>query len=73
MLSPQRSAACLLAGVLLFAGCQTTPRVTTQTAPGANLAQYQTYNFMDKLGTDTAGYTSINTQWLKQAVGHELA
>lgn len=68
-----RSASLALAGAALLLGaCETTPRVTTQTAPGANLGQYQTYGFMDKLGTDTAGYTSITTQWLKAAVSHEL-
>jgi len=68
-----RSATLLLAGAALLLGaCETTPRVTSQTAPGANVGQYQTYNFMEKLGTDTAGYTSITTQWLKQAVSREL-
>lgn len=62
-----------LAGAfLLLAACESTARVSTQTAPGANLAQYQTYDFMEKLGTDAAGYTSITTQWLKQAVSREL-
>jgi hypothetical protein len=62
----------MASSTLLFVACESTPRISTQTAPGANLGQYQTYNFMDKLGTDTAGYTSITTQWLKDAVSHEL-
>lgn len=70
----RRSAVLVLLGAsLLLGACETMPRVTSRTAPSANLAQYQTYNFMGKLGTDTAGYTSITTQWLKDAVSRELA
>lgn len=59
--------------LLMLAACQTTPRITSQTSPQADLKQYRTYAFMDKLSTDQAGYTSINTQLLKSAVGRELA
>ena len=58
---------------LLLAACQTVPRITSQTSPQADLRQYRTYAFMDKLSTDEAGYTTINTQLLKAAVGRELA
>lgn len=61
-----------LIAVASLAACQSTPRVSSQTAPGAQLSQYQTYAFMDKLSSDQAGYTSITTQWLKAAVSREL-
>jgi Domain of unknown function (DUF4136) len=57
---------------LSIAACQTPPRVTSQVAPAANLAQFHSYAFMDKLSTDTAGYTSITTQVMKEAVTREL-
>ena len=58
--------------VVALAACETTPKVTSQTAPGVQMSQYQTYAFMDKLSSDKAGYTSITTQWLKSAVSREL-
>jgi hypothetical protein len=42
-------------------------------APAANLAQFHTDAFMDKLSTDTAGYTRITTQLMKEAVPGELS
>jgi hypothetical protein len=57
----------------IAAACQSTPKISSQTAPQANLTQYHTYGFMEKLGTDTAGYTSITTQLMKDAVSRQLA
>jgi hypothetical protein len=65
--------AVLMLATLQLAACQTAPRVTSQVAPAANLAQFHTYAFMDKLSSDTAGYTSITTQIMKEAVTRELA
>jgi hypothetical protein len=59
--------------VLFLAACQTAPRITSQTAPQADLRQYHTYAFMEKLSSDADGYTSINTQLLKASVARELA
>lgn len=70
--SRPQSAILLLWAVLCLAACQTAPRVTSQVAPKANFAQFHTYAFMDKLSTDTAGYTSITTQLMKEAVTREL-
>jgi len=62
-----------LCAALLLGACQSAPRVTSQVAPAVNLAQFHTYAFMEKLSTDTAGYTSITTQLMKEAVVRELA
>ena len=59
--------------LLFLAACQTAPRITSQTAPQADLKQYHTYAFMEKLSSDDAGYTSITTQLLKASVSRELA
>jgi hypothetical protein len=56
-----------------LAACQTGPRVTSPAASAVNLAQFHTYAFMDKLSTDTAGYTSITTHIMKEAVARELS
>ena len=66
-----RTTTALCAAILLGA-CQTPPRITSQAAPAVNLAQFHTYSFMEKLSTDTAGYTSITTQLMKEAVTREL-
>jgi hypothetical protein len=73
VLAPAARAALPAFAALLLAACQTAPRITSQTAPQVDLEQYRTYAFMEKLSTDGAGYTSINTQLLKAAVGRELA
>ena len=68
-----RNAIALACTALILGACQSTPKISSQTAPQANLAQYHTYGFMEKLSTETAGYTSITTQLMKDAVGRELA
>jgi hypothetical protein len=73
VLAPAARAALPAFAALLLSACQTAPRITSQTAPQVDLEQYRTYAFMEKLSTDGAGYTSINTQLLKAAVGRELA
>ena len=67
-----RSIVALACTAAIVAACQSTPKISSQTAPQANLAQYHTYGFMEKLGTDTAGYTSITTRLMKDAVSREL-
>ncbi len=62
---------CALAASFLF-GCQAKPSVRTQLAPGANLAQYKTYDYFDKLSTDKRGYTTILTRNIEGAVDREM-
>jgi len=68
-----RTYSLLAASVLVLAACQTKPVISSQAAPQIDLTQYRTYAFMDRLSTDNAGYTSITTQLLKQAVEREMA
>lgn len=65
----------LAAAVVLMAlaACQTRPEVRTQSAPDLQIARYATYGFIDKPGTDTAGYTTLTTRYLEQAVSREMA
>jgi len=67
-----RAALPVVAGLFLVA-CQTAPRITSQTSPQADLKQYRTYAFMEKLSSDNSGYTSINTQLLRASVARELS
>jgi hypothetical protein len=68
-----RNIVALACTAAIAAACQSTPKISSQTAPQANLAQYHTYGFMEKLGTDTGSYTSITTRLMKDAVSRELA
>jgi hypothetical protein len=57
---------------IALVGCQTTPTIRTQIAPDANLAQYHTYDYFEKLGTDKHGYTTITTRDIQMAVDREM-
>lgn len=58
--------------LLVLAACSTTPSVKVQTAPGANISQYDTFGFVSPLGTDRSGYASFLSQDLKQATQSAL-
>lgn len=66
---------CAIAGVLallLVAGCTTGPSIYTNKDPGADFANYKTYNFMTPLGTDRPGYSSVLSEYLRTAASREL-
>lgn len=62
----------LLAIGALIQGCASGPEIRADANPEANFAQYRTFAFLDPLATDKAGYSSILTSYLKQAVRREL-
>ncbi len=61
----------LLAVAILWA-CTSAPVVKTNTDPGVDLHAYKTFGFMQPLGTDKAGYTSLVTQQLKTSARREM-
>lgn len=63
----------LAAMVTLLAGCATGPRIFTNTDPAADIGSFRTYNFVQPLGTDRAGYSSLESQFLRTAVNRELS
>jgi Domain of unknown function (DUF4136) len=65
----------LVAAVMLaaLAACQTRPEVRTQSAPNLDIGPYTTFGFVEKPGTDTAGYTTLTTRYLEEAVSREMA
>jgi hypothetical protein len=72
LLSRQRAiwgAALLLLGV---SACETLPKIRTETAPGADMSQYHTYDFFDKPSTDRRGYKTITTRTIEDAVDREM-
>jgi len=57
--------ATLLVG--LMAACSNAPIVRSDYDPRADFASYRTFAFMEPLGTDRAGYTTLLTERLKRA------
>lgn len=58
--------------VLLLNACVSTPVIRVNTDKHADFSAYHTYGFVEPLGTDKAGYTTLVTKYLKQAVSQEL-
>lgn len=61
-----------LAAMTTLAACASGPEVRTLADPTANFTQYQTFGFVDPLGTDSRGYQSIVSQQLKTATRREM-
>ena len=62
-----------VAVLTVLAACQTHPQIRSQSAPNLDLTRYTTYGFMEKPSTDTAGYTTLTTRYLEEAVSREMA
>lgn len=64
-----------IAGMLaamLLAGCASGPSIYVNADPAANFSGYRTYNFMNPLGTDRPGYSSVLSEYLRTAASREL-
>ena len=61
--------------VLMLAGCASSgPRITVNFAPGADLSNFQTFNFMQPLGTDRSnGARTPRSTMLMNSVSREMA
>ena len=59
---------------LILTGCASGPTITVNSAPGTDLSKFQTYNFMQPLGTDRSNgaRTAISTM-LISSVSSEMA
>lgn len=53
-------------------GCASTPRTTTQAAPGVDIGSYNTFSYISPLGTDRSGYTSFLSKSLMSATRSTL-
>jgi len=64
--------AILLVPVLLLNACISAPEIRVNSDDNADFSNYHSYGFVEPLGTDKAGYTTLVTKYLKQAVSLEL-
>lgn len=64
----------LLAGLLLgLAGCQAAaPKVYTQVAPEFDIARYKTYGFIERPASEAAGYRTMTTGYVRDAVARQM-
>lgn len=65
----------LLCAFLLFvllAACSNAPIVRSDYDPRADFSSYRSFAFMEPLGTDRAGYTTLLTERLKRAVALQM-
>jgi len=68
-----RLSAALLGILFLLSGCATSgPEITSDRNPQIDALELRTWAWVDPLGTDRAGYETIVTMRLKQAVQAEL-
>ena len=69
----QNGKALALALVLsAIAGCASSPTVSVQQDSSADFSRFQTFGFLEPLGTDRQGYQTIVSQTLRQAATREM-
>ena len=56
----------------LLAACSNAPVVRSDFDPRADFASYRTFAFIEPLGTDRAGYTTLLTERLKRAAALQM-
>jgi uncharacterized protein DUF4136 len=62
-----------VAGCLaILTACASKPVVRTQSAPALDIQRYQSFGFVEHPDTDKAGYTTLVTRYLKDAVTREM-
>lgn len=61
-----------IAAALLLTACASSPRIETRQAPDVDFSEYETFAFVDPLGTDRAGYASLISRQLKFSIRREL-
>ena len=60
------------AALAVMAACSSGPQIRFSADPGASLAGYRTFNYLNPLGTDREGYESLVSTSLKEATTAEL-
>jgi Domain of unknown function (DUF4136) len=72
---PQRILRCsalLVFGAALLACATPQPEIRTRAAPDAVYSSYSTFGFPEQTGTDRGGYSTIVTDYFKQAVRDQM-
>jgi hypothetical protein len=62
----------IVASVILFAGCASTPKAYYNADPNVGFTQYKSYGFLEDLSTDRNNYESMESNFLKVAVAQQL-
>jgi hypothetical protein len=61
-----------MASLLALTACASKPIIHTQVSPALEIQRYQTFGFVEHPDTDKAGYTTLVTRYLKEAVSREM-
>jgi hypothetical protein len=72
LVRPRRYAIVGMLAAVILAGCTSGPSIYVNADPSANFSGYRTYNFMQPLGTDRPGYSSVLSEYLRTAASREL-
>ena len=72
MKSILRNAGIALALAALTAGCASEPNTIINSDPQADFTKYRTYGFISDLATDSQGYDSLLSNFLKVAMSQEM-
>lgn len=72
MPSLSRALSCCVLALLALSGCAVSPTITTDAAPDADFAGFQTFSFLPSLSTDRAGYHTLVSQQLMFSTRREL-
>lgn len=62
----------LLTALVLLAGCTSGPTIRSDYDRSADFSAYQTFGFVDPLGTDKNGYSTLVTSHFKAAAREEM-
>ncbi|MFW2440089.1 MAG: DUF4136 domain-containing protein [Arenicellales bacterium] len=62
----------VVVSALLLTACVSTPEIRVNVDESTDFSIFQTYGFIEPLGTDKAGYTTLVSKYLRQAVSQEL-
>jgi hypothetical protein len=63
---------CSLVALVALAGCASTPETRADYDKTVDFAQYRSFAFFEKVGTDESGYESLTTRHLKASTRREL-
>ena len=57
---------------VLLAGCAPSVKVRSDTDPGVNMSQYQTYDFFSQMGIEGEGYSNLLGQHFRDAISSQM-
>jgi hypothetical protein len=70
--SPMKLFFAVLAAVCLLSACAPSVTVRSDSDPGVDLSQYQTYNFFSQMGIEGEEYSSLLGQHFRDAISEQM-